>query len=162
MTAAASTHVTIADRVLNSNKCSLRISLIGIPQEMPLEIENTQDSVIKTLISDYVSLPCNYTVKVVFPIDNLQFNHLKMTIRPQESLIFITGQMEIIANEFYVYANDINYISTHFAIKNKEHVEVDNADDTEDNNVDDVEDHQPKTEEPGQVNQDSKTNYEDK
>ncbi|KAF0509226.1 hypothetical protein F8M41_018602 [Gigaspora margarita] len=70
--------------------------------------------------------------------------------------------MKIIANEFYIYANDINYISTHFAIKNKEHVKVDNRDDTKVNYVDDVEDNQPKTEEPVQANQDSETNYEDK
>ncbi|CAG8535446.1 22526_t:CDS:2 [Dentiscutata erythropus] len=32
--------------------------------------------------------------------------------------------MEIISDEFYVYANDINYINTHFVSKNKEHINV--------------------------------------
>ncbi|CAG8443022.1 hypothetical protein C2G38_2029734 [Gigaspora rosea] len=113
-------------------------------------------------------------------------------IRPQETLIFIIRQMEI---TFHIYVNDINYVSTHFASKNKEHVstelplanttrsklmnihqkvtskfddltennllkrkkpeEFDNTENTVDNNVDDVKDHQPKTEEPFPVNQDS-------
>ncbi|RIB21636.1 hypothetical protein C2G38_2299295 [Gigaspora rosea] len=56
MIAAVSTHVTIANKVPNSNKCPLKISLIGIPQEIPVEIKNTQDSVVETFISDYVKV----------------------------------------------------------------------------------------------------------
>ncbi|CAG8535433.1 22525_t:CDS:2 [Dentiscutata erythropus] len=41
MTVAVSTHITIVDKVLTSNKCPLKTSLIGIPQEMPIEIRNT-------------------------------------------------------------------------------------------------------------------------
>ncbi|CAG8589465.1 21671_t:CDS:2 [Dentiscutata erythropus] len=124
ITVAVSTHITIVDKVLTANKCSLITSLIGISQEMPIEIRNTKDSVIETLISDYVGQPCSYKVKVVFPCDNSRFNHLKTTIHPQESLIFVIGQMEIISDEFYVYANDINYINTYFVPKNKEHINV--------------------------------------
>ena len=122
MTAAVSTHVTIADRVPNSNKCPLKISLVGILQKMLIKIKNRQVSLLETLISDYVSQKHSYNVKVVFPTDNSRFNHLKTTICPHETLIFVVGQMEIIANEFYVYANDINFVSTNFTVKNKEHV----------------------------------------
>ncbi|CAG8775840.1 18471_t:CDS:1 [Dentiscutata erythropus] len=95
-------------------------SLFGrVPQKMPIKIKDTEESVIETLISDYISQPYNYTVKVVFPHDNSQFKHFKTTIRPQELIILIVGQIEIIANELYVYANDINFINTHFITKKK-------------------------------------------
>ncbi|KAF0511810.1 hypothetical protein F8M41_018174 [Gigaspora margarita] len=111
---------------------------------MLIEIKNTQDSILEILISDYVSQNCSYNVKVVFPTNNLQFNHLKTTIRLNETLIFIVGQMEIIANEFYVYANDINFRLI------------------EDENVNNVKDYQPKTEKSVQDNQNSETNVESK
>ncbi|CAG8816638.1 449_t:CDS:1 [Dentiscutata erythropus] len=88
--------------------------------ENAIEIKDTGESVIEMLISDYISQPHNYTVKVVFSHDKFRFKHFKTTICPQESIIFIVGQMEIIANKLYVYANDINFINTHFITKKKE------------------------------------------
>ncbi|CAG8467561.1 6868_t:CDS:2 [Cetraspora pellucida] len=103
-----------------SNKCPLKTSLVGVLQEMSIEIEDTENSIIQMLISDYVGQSLDYTVKVVFPHMNPRFKHLKSTIRPQESIIFIIGQIEIIDNEFCIYANDINYIDTNFLTKKKE------------------------------------------
>ncbi|CAG8788562.1 10899_t:CDS:2, partial [Gigaspora rosea] len=85
MTVSSSTHVMILNKVEESNKCLLKVSLVGIPQEVPNEIKG--DTIVQILVSAYV--------------DN---------IRPRESFIFVVGQLEIIRNEFYVYARDINRI----------------------------------------------------
>ncbi|CAG8658251.1 19950_t:CDS:2 [Cetraspora pellucida] len=87
---------------------------------MPIEIEDTENSIIQMLISDYVRQSLDYTIKVVFLHINSWFKHLKSTIYPQESIIFVIRQIEIIDNEFYVYANDINYIDINFFTKKKE------------------------------------------
>ncbi|CAG8498470.1 27471_t:CDS:2 [Dentiscutata erythropus] len=49
--------------------------------------------------------------KKLTAIENTDDSHLKTTILPQESIIFIVGQMEIIDNKFYVNVKDINYIT---------------------------------------------------
>ncbi|CAG8596488.1 12966_t:CDS:2, partial [Cetraspora pellucida] len=117
MTVSTSTHVTILNKVSEANKCPLKISLIGIPQDKPNEIK--EDIVVNILITDYVGQECNFIVKAVFPCYNLRFMHLKDTIKPLESLVFLVGQMEIINNNFYVYVKDINYVDTYFAEKRK-------------------------------------------
>lgn len=119
MIASASTHLSINNQVLDSNKCSLNVSLVGVPQGVSTEIKNTEDSIIETLLTDYSGRQINYIVKVVFSHTNPRFSHLKTTIRPQESIIFVVGQMEIIGNEFYVYAKDISLIDTNFITKKK-------------------------------------------
>ena len=58
-------------------------------------------------------------MKVVFPCHNSCFTHLKDTTHPQESLIFVVGQMEIIDNEFYLCAKEINYVDTYSTVKKK-------------------------------------------
>jgi len=120
MIASASTHLSINNQVLDSNKCSLNVSLVGVPQGVSTEIKNTEDSIIETLLTDYSGRQINYIVKVVFSHTNPRFSHLKTTIRPQESIIFVVGQMEIIGNEFYVYAKDISLIDTNFITKKKD------------------------------------------
>ncbi|CAG8736808.1 36572_t:CDS:2, partial [Racocetra persica] len=99
MTVSSSTQVTIL-KAAEFNKCPLKISLVGIPQEMPSEVKN--DIIVRVLVTDYVGEECNFIVNVVFSCDNSRFAHVKDTIRPQESLVFVVGQMEIIDNEFYV------------------------------------------------------------
>ncbi|CAG8777946.1 6426_t:CDS:2, partial [Racocetra persica] len=94
MTVSTSTHVTILNKVVESNKCPLKISLVGVPQEMPSDVKD--DVIVKVLITDYID-----------------------TIHPQESLVFVVGQLEIIDNEFYVYAKNINYVDTKFIVKKK-------------------------------------------
>ncbi|CAG8709258.1 20533_t:CDS:2, partial [Dentiscutata erythropus] len=103
-----STHLTIVDRALDSNKYPLKVSLVGVPQGASTEIKNTENSIIETLISDYNSQHINYIAKVVFSHVNPRLSHFKTTIRPQESIIYVIGQMEIIGDKYYVYANEIN------------------------------------------------------
>ncbi|CAG8552018.1 3619_t:CDS:2 [Cetraspora pellucida] len=81
MTVFMSTYLMIHNRFNASNKCPLKISLIGIPQEMPNEINS--DGIIQTLVTNYAG---------------------------QE-------EMEIISNEFYMYAKDVNYIDAQFLNK---------------------------------------------
>ncbi|CAG8727617.1 21811_t:CDS:2, partial [Cetraspora pellucida] len=64
ITISTSTHLTISDKEIPSlNKCPLKTTLIGIPQEIPAEIENTENSIIEILVSDYIGQPYNYTIK---------------------------------------------------------------------------------------------------
>ncbi|CAG8808540.1 4443_t:CDS:2, partial [Dentiscutata erythropus] len=56
MIAATSTHMAIANRITDANKCPLKVSLVGVPQKMLIEIKDTGESVIKTLISDYIKV----------------------------------------------------------------------------------------------------------
>ncbi|CAG8678527.1 16634_t:CDS:2 [Dentiscutata erythropus] len=56
-----------------------------------------EDTIVQILVSDYVGQEDN--------------------IWPKESFIFIVGQLEIIKNEFYVYAREINCIDTQFNSK---------------------------------------------
>ncbi|CAG8781584.1 4586_t:CDS:1 [Racocetra fulgida] len=120
MIVATSTHLTITDRASDSNKCPLKVSLIGTPQEKPAAIDNTQNSVIEMLISDYISQDYKYAIYVVFPHDNPRFEHFKTSIQPQESIIFVVGQIEVIDNKFYVSAKDITYININILKKNSD------------------------------------------
>ncbi|CAG8466466.1 15936_t:CDS:2 [Dentiscutata erythropus] len=115
MTVSSSTNVAILDKVATSNKCLLKVSLVGVPQEMPNEVKD--DGIIQTLVTDYASQEHNFIMKVIFPLHNSCFVHVKDNIQPQESLIFVVRQIEIINNEFYVYANSINLIDTQFLNK---------------------------------------------
>jgi hypothetical protein len=114
MTVSTSTHVMVL-KAPELNKCPLKISLVGIPQETPSEVK--KDIVVKVLVTDYVGQDCEFIVKVVFSSQDSRLAHLKNTIRPQESLVFVVGQMEIINNEFYIYTRDINFINTHLIKK---------------------------------------------
>ncbi|CAG8614023.1 9942_t:CDS:2 [Cetraspora pellucida] len=119
MTVSTSTHVMILNKVMASNKCPLKVSLIGIPQEIPREPRDGENSVIQTLVNDFAGQEYNFIVKVVFPYHNSHFTYLKNSIQPHESLIFVVGQLEIIDNDFYVYARNVNYIDAHFINKKK-------------------------------------------
>ncbi|CAG8674078.1 5460_t:CDS:2, partial [Cetraspora pellucida] len=104
-------------KVERSNKCPLKVSLVGISQELPRVIGSNENAIFNVSISDYVGQSYDFIVKVVFPNSNSRFGNLKNTIRSQNSLIFIVGQMEIIDDDFYVYAKEINSIDTHFLFK---------------------------------------------
>ncbi|RIB25116.1 hypothetical protein C2G38_2166755 [Gigaspora rosea] len=117
MTVATSTHLKILNNVVESNKCPLKVSLVGISQEVPHKIKD--NFIFNILINDYVGKECNFIMKVVFPSHDSCFAHLKDKIRSQESLVFVVGQMEIIVNEFYIYAKDINYVDTNSIVKNR-------------------------------------------
>ncbi|CAG8769216.1 19583_t:CDS:2, partial [Dentiscutata erythropus] len=117
ITVSISTHLKILNKVVESNKCLLKISLVRISQEVPYKIKDA--FVVNVMIYDYASHKCSFIMKVVFLSHDLCLAHLKNKIHFQESLIFVVGQMEIFANEFYVYAKDINYVDTDFIVKNK-------------------------------------------
>ncbi|CAG8746119.1 10119_t:CDS:2, partial [Cetraspora pellucida] len=80
MTVSSSTQLRILDKVPLLNKCSLKVSLVSIPQGTPNEINNDVNAIFEMVISDYASI------------------------------IFVVGIMEIIEGNFYVYANEINNI----------------------------------------------------
>ncbi|KAF0530357.1 hypothetical protein F8M41_012203 [Gigaspora margarita] len=110
-----STCVSIFNKGDKSNKCPLKASLVGVPQELPRIVENDDIGMFKLLISDYVGQEHSNVVKIVFLRFNPRFVNLK--IRPQNSIIFVVGQLEVIDSEFYVYAKDITYINTYFSSK---------------------------------------------
>ncbi|CAG8529561.1 11550_t:CDS:2, partial [Scutellospora calospora] len=89
MTVSISTHMTILNKVMASNKCPLKVSLIRIPQEIPREPKDGENSVIQTSRS---------ALRIIN---------------------FCGEQLEIIDNDFYVYARDINYINACFINKKK-------------------------------------------
>ncbi|CAG8742602.1 21922_t:CDS:2, partial [Dentiscutata erythropus] len=87
MIVSTSTHVAILNKVVESNKCPFKMSLVGIPQELPSEVKD--NTVIKTLVSDFSGQEHNFTVKVVFSRYNHYLTCLKDSIHSQESLIFV-------------------------------------------------------------------------
>ncbi|CAG8767947.1 17204_t:CDS:2, partial [Racocetra persica] len=93
-----------------TNKCPLKISLIRIPQELLKVLENNENAIFNVLISDYTIQDHNFIVKIVFSHSNSCFAYLKSMIHLHDSLVFVVGQMEVIDNDFYIYAKDINYI----------------------------------------------------
>ncbi|CAG8825254.1 35815_t:CDS:2, partial [Racocetra persica] len=107
------THLAIFNKVIESNKCPLKVSLVGIPQEMLNEVKD--DAIFKVLVTDYSGQEQNFIMNVVFSC----LVHLKDTIRLLESLIFVVGQLEIIDNEFYVYAKDVSFMDTRFVSKKR-------------------------------------------
>ncbi|CAG8819359.1 11472_t:CDS:2, partial [Racocetra persica] len=116
MTVATSTHVNI-NKELNSNNCPLKVSLVGVAQNEPQEVSNDENAIIKTLVNDYTTQEYNFVVNITYQHSNSRFKHFKNSIRPKESMIFIVGEMEIIQDELYVYARDINYVGMHLSTK---------------------------------------------
>ncbi|CAG8454700.1 3923_t:CDS:2 [Scutellospora calospora] len=99
MTVSISTGLSILKKGDYSNKCPLRVSVVGVPQESPQVIGNNENAIFGVLISDYVSQEFNFAVK--------------------ESLIFVVGQLEVIENDFYIYAKNINFINIQHLFKQK-------------------------------------------
>ncbi|CAG8634530.1 1149_t:CDS:2 [Dentiscutata erythropus] len=126
MIVSISTHLSILNKVNNLNKCLLKTSLVGVSQELPQVVENDNTSIFKLLISDYIRQEHSFIIKLVFPRFNTWFVNLK--IRPQNSLIFVVGQFEVIDSDFYIYAKDFMYISTYFSSKQNifDNVSLDN------------------------------------
>ncbi|CAG8491395.1 17261_t:CDS:2, partial [Cetraspora pellucida] len=94
MTVSISTHMMILNKAPKSNKCPLRVSFLEVAQESPNVLENDENAIFNVIINDYTGQDCNFMVKVVFPHFNSRFSYLKNTIRLQESLVFIVGQLE--------------------------------------------------------------------
>ncbi|CAG8720213.1 5198_t:CDS:1, partial [Cetraspora pellucida] len=117
MTVASSTHLTIK-RDLGSNRCLLKVSLVDVVQDTVKEV-NDENTIFGVLVKDYVSQDCSFMDKVVFSYHNSRFKHFKNSIRPNKSVLFIIGQMEIIQGDLYAYAADISYIDINFMAKKK-------------------------------------------
>lgn len=101
----------ILDKVPSSNKCPLKVSLVGVPQGMPNEIDNDENAVFEILVRDYASREYKtFTFRVVYPYLKSRFKYVKNIIRPQESIIFVVGMIEVIEDNFYVYASEINNV----------------------------------------------------
>ncbi|CAG8676701.1 4375_t:CDS:2, partial [Cetraspora pellucida] len=98
MAVATLTHLSITDRASESNKCPLKVSLVGISQGKPTSIENTDNSIIEILITDHI-----------------------------ESIIFVVSQMEIIDSKFYINAKDINCVNIKKKISETDHLQIQSA-----------------------------------
>ncbi|CAG8839953.1 33772_t:CDS:2, partial [Gigaspora margarita] len=107
MTVAMLMNITI-NRIFSTNNCLLNISLIGIIQNVPEEVKNTENAIIKPLVNDYTTQEHNFTVNIIYPYLNSQFKHFKNSVRPGESLLFVIVQLEIIQNKFYMNAKKIS------------------------------------------------------
>ncbi|CAG8527034.1 24384_t:CDS:2, partial [Gigaspora rosea] len=54
------------NKVTKSNKCSLKVSLVGVPQESPIVLESNEDAIFNVLVIDYLlGQEWNFIVKVV-------------------------------------------------------------------------------------------------
>ncbi|CAG8745250.1 16130_t:CDS:2, partial [Cetraspora pellucida] len=95
MMVAALTHVNI-NKEPNSNNCPLKVSLVGVAHSKLQKVNNDENVIIKTLVNDYTTQEHKF---------------------PKESMLFVVGEMEIIQDELYVYARDINYVGTHLLAK---------------------------------------------
>ncbi|CAG8811484.1 13862_t:CDS:1, partial [Racocetra fulgida] len=122
MTVMASTHITInkiTNRQFNSNNCPLNTSLIGIAQNTPEELKNNEDAIIEILVNDYTTQEHNFVIKITYLYLISRFKYFKNSIGPNESMLFVIGQLEIIQNEFYVYAKDMSYIDVQALTKKR-------------------------------------------
>ncbi|CAG8811986.1 23069_t:CDS:2, partial [Gigaspora rosea] len=117
MTVASSTHLSIK-RDISSNRCPLKVLLVGVVQGAPKEI-NSDNAMFSILVNDYAGKIYNFTIKVVFPHRNSRFKHLMNSTRLIESVLFVVGQMEIIEKDLYVYASDISYVDISTVTKKK-------------------------------------------
>ncbi|CAG8530314.1 2285_t:CDS:2 [Racocetra persica] len=117
LTVASSTHLLIK-RELGSNRCPLKVSFVGVAQDVPKEIDR-ENAIINVLVNDYAGQIYSFTIKVVFPCNNSRFKHLMNSTRLNESVLFVVGQMEIIEKGLYVYTVDISYVDTGSTIKKK-------------------------------------------
>ncbi|CAG8468432.1 8663_t:CDS:2 [Cetraspora pellucida] len=120
MTVSTSTHLKILSKVPASNKCPLKVSLVGIIEKVP-EFKNDEDAVIKVLVTDYSRRDYSFFVTVVFRYLDSRFKGLVSLIRPRESIIFVVGQMEIIENVLYVFGQEVNWVDTRFNSKKREY-----------------------------------------
>ncbi|CAG8655767.1 17466_t:CDS:2 [Dentiscutata erythropus] len=85
----SSTHLAIRSD-LASNRCPLKVSLVGVAQGSPKEI-NSENAVVNVLVNDYAG----------------------------QSILFVVGQIEIIDKDLYVYAADISFVDISPAAKKK-------------------------------------------
>ncbi|RHZ81197.1 hypothetical protein Glove_123g99 [Diversispora epigaea] len=82
MTVAISTWVVLL-KATGSNKCSLKVSLLGVPQESSRIAEDDENAVVDVLVEDYAGQDYSFIVKIAFPHSNSRFAKL-MTMIPTD------------------------------------------------------------------------------
>ncbi|CAG8562645.1 17777_t:CDS:2 [Dentiscutata erythropus] len=125
ITVVSFTHLVIR-RDLGSNRCLLKVSLVGVIQDAAQEI-NDENAMVKVLVKDYVGQSSSFIVRVIFPYHNNRFKYLLNSVRPYVSVLFVIGLMEVIHKELYVYAVETSYIDSCFLDKKK----VNNSNDSQ-------------------------------
>ncbi|CAG8616075.1 8625_t:CDS:2 [Diversispora eburnea] len=75
MTVAISTRVVLL-KATGSNKCPLKVSLLGVPQESPRIVGDDENAVVNMLIDDYAGQDYSFIVKIAFPHSNSRFAKL--------------------------------------------------------------------------------------
>ncbi|CAG8821483.1 16419_t:CDS:2, partial [Dentiscutata erythropus] len=101
ITVASSTHLSIK-KDFSSNRCPLKVLLVGVAQDAPKEI-NHENAILNVLVNDCARQIYSFTIKVVFLHHNSRFKHLMNSTRLHESVLFVVGQIEIIKKDLYVY-----------------------------------------------------------
>lgn len=61
-----------------------------------------ENAVIRVSVKDYTGQNNSFTVKIVFPYHNSRFKYLMNSIRPNEPVLFVIGQMEVMQDDLYV------------------------------------------------------------
>ncbi|RIB26683.1 hypothetical protein C2G38_201153 [Gigaspora rosea] len=117
MTAISSTHLSIR-RDLGSNRCPLKVSLVGVAQDSPKEVDS-ENAIFKLTVNDYAGKNYYFTMMIVFPCHNSRFKYLMNSVRPNESVLFIVGHLEVIQEDLYVYAADTSFVEGCTAVKRK-------------------------------------------
>ncbi|CAG8778205.1 1236_t:CDS:2, partial [Gigaspora rosea] len=117
MTVASSTHLSIK-RDISSNRCPLKVSLVGVVQGAPKEI-NSDNAMFSILVNDYARKIYNFIIKVVFSHHNSRFKHFMNSTWLIKSVLFVMGQMDIIEKDLYIYTSDISYVDISTVTKKK-------------------------------------------
>ncbi|CAG8749835.1 23612_t:CDS:2, partial [Gigaspora rosea] len=81
------------------------------PKELPWVIDN-ESAIFDVSVCDYVGKEIKFVVKIVFQHAISRFAHLKNTICPYDSLVFVVGQLEAASVVHY------KLIATHHNVKN--------------------------------------------
>ncbi|CAG8466484.1 923_t:CDS:2, partial [Cetraspora pellucida] len=84
MTVSSSTLLKILDKVPKSNKCPLKISLVGITQKVPKEVSDDDNAVFDVLVTDYADIN-NIDITKVKASDCSSSQVLETVNKPQSS-----------------------------------------------------------------------------
>ncbi|CAG8803357.1 24072_t:CDS:2, partial [Racocetra persica] len=80
---------------------------------------NDENAIVRVLVKDYVGQSNSFIVRVVFPYHNNRFKYLMNSARPNESVLFVIGLMEVIQDDLCVYAVETSYVDSCFLDKKK-------------------------------------------
>lgn len=101
-----------------SNRCPLKASLVGVAQDIPKEVDS-ESAMFMLTVNDYAGKNYCFTIRIVFPYHNSRFKYLMNSVRPNESVLFIVGHLEVIKGDLYVYAADTSFVEVCPVVKRK-------------------------------------------